>query len=41
MASSADHARIAEQARRVYAEQLVKGLAAAVNALADTADRIR
>ena len=40
MASSADHARIAEQARRVYAEQLVKGLAAAVNALADTADRL-
>jgi hypothetical protein len=37
MASSADHASIAEQARRLFAEQLVKGLAAVVNGLAETA----
>jgi hypothetical protein len=37
MASSADHASIAEQARRIFAEQLVKGLAAVVNGLAETA----
>jgi hypothetical protein len=37
MAHSADHADIAEQARRIYAEQLVKGLPALVNSLAATA----
>ena len=37
MAHSADHAEIAEQARRIYAEQLVKGLPAMVNSLAATA----
>jgi hypothetical protein len=37
MASSADHASIAEQARRIFAEQLVKGLAAVVNGLTETA----
>ncbi len=34
MTYSADHAEIAEQARRIYAEQLVKGLPAMVNSLA-------
>jgi len=37
MTHSADHADIAEQARRIYAEQLVKGLPAMVNSLAATA----
>jgi len=37
MTHSADHAEIAEQARRIYAEQLVKGLPAMVNSLAATA----
>ncbi len=37
MAHSADHVAIADQARRIYAEQLVKGLPAMVNSLAETA----
>jgi hypothetical protein len=37
MTPSADRAELAAQARRVYAEQLVKGLAAMVNALAEAA----
>jgi len=37
MTHSADHAELAEQARRIYAEQLVKGLPAMVNSLAATA----
>jgi hypothetical protein len=40
MASSADHADIASQARRIYAEQLVKGLPAMVNGLAETARQL-
>jgi Protein of unknown function (DUF1631) len=40
MASSADHADIANQARRIYAEQLVKGLPAMVNGLAETARQL-
>ncbi len=37
MALSADYAELAEQARRIYAEQLVKGLPAMVNGLAESA----
>ena len=37
MAHSADYAELAEQARRIYAEQLVKGLPALVNTLAESA----
>ncbi len=37
MDRSADHAELAEQARRIYAEQLVKGLPAVVNHLAESA----
>ncbi len=37
MAHSADYAELAEQARRIYAEQLVKGLPALVNHLAESA----
>ncbi|MGL6110965.1 MAG: DUF1631 family protein [Rubrivivax sp.] len=37
MAHSADYAEIAEQARRIYAEQVVKGLPALVNNLAEVA----
>ena len=37
MAQSADYAELSEQARRVYAEQLVKGLPAVVNTLAESA----
>ncbi len=40
MAQSADYAEIAEQARRIYAEQLVKGLPALVNTLAESASRL-
>jgi hypothetical protein len=40
MAHSADHAEIAEQARRIYAEQLVKGLPAMVNSLAAMASSL-
>ena len=40
MAHSADHAGTADQARRVYAEQLVKGLPAVVNSLTATATRL-
>jgi Protein of unknown function (DUF1631) len=40
MTHSADHAEIAEQARRIYAEQLVKGLPAMVNSLAATASSL-
>lgn len=40
MASSADPASLAAQARRVYAEQLVKGLAAVVNTLAEAANQL-
>ena len=40
MAHSADHAEIAEQARRIYAEQLVKGLPAMVNTLAAAASTL-
>ena len=40
MTQSADHADIAEQARRIYAEQLVKGLPALVNSLAATASAL-
>jgi hypothetical protein len=40
MAHSADHADIAEQARRIYAEQLVKGLPAMVNSLAAAASTL-
>ena len=40
MTYSADHAEIAEQARRIYAEQLVKGLPAMVNSLAATASAL-
>ena len=36
-ADRADYAELAEQARRIYAEQLVKGLPAMVNHLAETA----
>jgi Protein of unknown function (DUF1631) len=37
MAHSADYAELAEHARRIYAEQLVKGLPAMVNTLAESA----
>jgi hypothetical protein len=37
MTRSADHAETAQQARRIYAEQLVKGLPAMVNSLVATA----
>ena len=37
MTHSADQAEVAEQARRIYAEHLVKGLPAMVNSLAATA----
>jgi hypothetical protein len=37
MPHRADHAELARQARRTYAEQLVKGLPAAVNALVEAA----
>ena len=40
MTHSADHADLAEQARRIYAEQLVKGLPAMVNSLAATASAL-
>jgi hypothetical protein len=40
MTQSADHADLAEQARRIYAEQLVKGLPAMVNSLAATASAL-
>jgi hypothetical protein len=40
MTHSADHAELAEQARRIYAEQLVKGLPAMVNSLAATASSL-
>ena len=40
MAQSADYAELAEQARRIYAEQLVKGLPALVNTLAESASRL-
>jgi len=40
MAHSADYADIAEQARRIYAEQLVKGLPAMVNSLAAAASTL-
>ena len=40
MAHSAGHADIAEQARRIYAEQLVKGLPALVNSLAATSSQL-
>ncbi len=40
MAHSADHADIAEQARRIYAEHLVKGLPAMVNSLAAAASTL-
>jgi hypothetical protein len=40
MASSADHARIADQARRVFAEQLVRGLVTVVNALSEAAAKL-
>ena len=40
MAHSADHAGTAEQARRVYAEHLVKGLPALVNSLAAIASHL-
>ena len=40
MTHSADHAEIAEQARRIYAEQLVKGLPAMVNSLAESARQL-
>jgi Protein of unknown function (DUF1631) len=40
MAHRADHAELAEQARRTYAEQLVKGLPAMVNSLAETARQL-
>jgi Protein of unknown function (DUF1631) len=40
MTYSADQAEIAEQARRIYAEQLVKGLPAMVNSLAATASAL-
>ena len=40
MTYSADHADLAEQARRIYAEQLVKGLPAMVNSLAATASSL-
>ena len=36
-ANSADYAELSEQARRIYAEQLVKGLPAVVNTLAESA----
>ena len=40
MVRSADYAETAEQARRIYAEQLVKGLPAMVNSLAESASRL-
>ena len=40
MAHSAGHADIAEQARRIYAEQRVKGLPALVNSLAATSSQL-
>ena len=40
MAHSSDHAELAEQARRAYAEQLVKGLPAMVNAVAEAAQHL-
>jgi hypothetical protein len=40
MTQSADHADLAEQARRIYAEQLVKGLPAMVNSLVATASTL-
>jgi hypothetical protein len=40
MTHSADYADLAEQARRIYAEQLVKGLPAMVNSLAATASTL-
>ena len=40
MATRADHADIADQARRIYAEQLVKGLPAMVNGLVETARQL-
>jgi hypothetical protein len=40
MALSADFAELAAQARRIYAEQLVKGLPALVNTLAESANSL-
>lgn len=40
MAHSTDHAELAEQARRTYAEQLVKGLPAMVNSVAGAARQL-
>ena len=40
MVTRADHADIASQARRIYAEQLVKGLPAMVNGLVETARQL-
>jgi hypothetical protein len=40
MTHSADQAEIAEQARRIYAEQLVKGLPAMVNSLVESARQL-
>ena len=40
MTHSADHAEVAEQARRIYAEHLVKGLPAMVNSLAEAASTL-
>ena len=40
MPHRADHAELAQQARRTYAEQLVKGLPAAVNALVEAARQL-
>jgi len=40
MAHRADHVEAAEQARRTYAEQLVKGLPAMVNAVAEAARQL-
>jgi len=40
MAHSSDHAELAEQARRTYAEQLVKGLPAMVNSVVETARQL-
>lgn len=40
MAHSADHADLAEQARRTYAEQLVKGLPAMINSVAESARQL-
>lgn len=40
MDPAADHAELSEQARRIYAEQLVKGLPAVVNHLAESARQL-